>query len=77
MCRIPEDNFSNSRHAASNDSMIHVLEKISMELVADYQSTRGNQKTDESNENPQSRTMTWPRFEPDLSRKQAQSATAA
>jgi hypothetical protein len=37
--RIPEDNVNNSGHAAWNDSMIHVLEKISKELVADYRGT--------------------------------------
>jgi len=36
---VPEDNVSNSSHAASNDSTTHVLEKISKEIVADSQGT--------------------------------------
>lgn len=39
LCRVPEDNVSNSGHAASNDSTIHVLEKIPKETVADSQGT--------------------------------------
>jgi len=39
LCRVPEDKVSNSGHAASNDSTIHVLEKITKEMVADNQST--------------------------------------
>jgi len=39
LCRVPEDKVRNSGHAASNDSTIHVLEKISKEMVADNQGT--------------------------------------
>jgi hypothetical protein len=39
LCRIPEDNVSNSGQAASNDSLIRVLEKISKELVAENHGT--------------------------------------
>jgi hypothetical protein len=39
LCRVPEDKVTNSGHAASNDSTIHVLEKISKDTVANNQVT--------------------------------------